>query len=1013
MMTPPDFLAFKRATRLLDLGGRILLLLLLALVMSVLTLSFERSEAGIHNRMLVEFEAAHALIERLAVDSVSYLNRSAQWLNTGPGTPPFEPRLRPDDGDRDYVGVDLRGFDFLRDFGGRVWLRRGDARAFDQLFPLVGRAITLSMLARNKYEGTSNFFPSFFFDGEGRFFASYKPPGQDVSLERMKQMYARIDAYRRGHAPDTTLRWFLPFEQCDCLLAVKPVLSPRVDGYLVEMFPLDALRSLFPATAAFALHDGRAIVYATPGFDRASLAPGREVRSRDPALTHSSGRLLLRQDLQAMPWTLLYQPVQLGRPALESGLLLLHLLLGVSAVALLLWGYRRLRQDLLSPAVSALLALGRYQGRLKVGNAKLERGRRLLQEVADLAPCGLYRVILRADGGEFTFVSQGFLRLLRLDAANVAPTLACVRARLTPEAADGSALRRLLCGEVREIELSRPGESDACWIEVKAVCQRLDDGTVQATGMWLDVSLERKRQHSLAAARDRAEQADRARALFLAMMSHEIRTPLNGLMAMLELMVQSGSLNPRQRHYLDMIQSSGAILLHVISDILDFSRIQSGKLTLMPQACDVGDLLARAAESARASIAVDGKPVVVDVIVPATAPPVWVDPLRLAQIVGNLMSNAVKFTEQGRIVLALECEPTADGRAVQLAIRVGDSGCGIASEQLDTLFAPFVQVDASPVRRHGGTGLGLAICQALAVQMGGRIVAESEAGHGSRFSVELLCPLAAEEAPGERVRDTGAVRVVRTGPVLVVEDHPLNRAVLASQLETLGVEHEVVDGARAALARIARDPDVALVLTDVSMPDIDGLELTRRIKSDPSSADIPVVAISAHAFASDREQAQRAGVDDYLTKPALLQALRGVLRRWLPDVPAPAPDADEARLAGLFDLFRGDARRIAQVMETFLRTDADDMRQLQTALCAGDVNAARKIAHRMAGAARYVSEAYAGALRALEDGIGTSAQSARLEQAGRESQALAAACRRYLMARTATSPAGLGAGGEL
>ncbi|WP_051228939.1 ATP-binding protein [Paludibacterium yongneupense] len=1010
-MTPerpsPDFLAFKRATRLLGLGGKILLLLLLALVASVLTLTFERSEATIHNRMLVEFEATHALIERLAVDSVSYLNRSALWLRTGPGTPVFTPRLRADGGDGGYLAVDLHDFDFLRDFSGRVWLRRADASSFDSLFPLIGRAITLNMLARNKYEGTSNFFPSFFFDGDGRFFASYKPPGHEVSLARMELMYQRIREYRLHHAPDPAIQWFLPFSQCDCLLAVKPVLSPQSDGYLVEMFPLEALRSLFPTTAAFALHDGNAIVYASPGFDR-SIAVGatEEVRTREPVLVHSKGRLLLRQELHAMPWTLLYQPAQQGRPALESGIMLLHVLLAVVACALLLWGYRRLRQDLLSPAVSALLTLGRYQSRLAQTNTSLEKGRRLLQEVADLAPCGLYRVLLRDDQGEFTFVSHGFLRLLQLD-AEAPPSLATLRARLTPDASDNRPLLRLLRGEVREVAVELPNETEPRWIEVKAVCQRLDDGVLQATGMWLDVSGERRRQQSLAAARDRAEQADRARALFLAMMSHEIRTPLNGLMAMLELLAQNGSLNEQQRHYLDLIESSGAILLHVISDILDFSRIQSGKVTLSPQPGDVVDLLLRATESARASIAVSGKPIRIELVVPQEElPRIWVDSLRLAQIVGNLLSNAVKFTEQGLIVVELSL--TTAGAHAHVSIRVRDSGCGIARESLETLFSPFVQVDSTPARRHGGTGLGLAICQALATQMGGRIDVESEPGQGSCFTVELECPLAGEEVAPQDARLDEASIGARTGPVLVVEDHPLNRAVLESQLEMLGVAHEVVDSAGAALRRLDCGKPVALVLTDVSMPDVDGLELTRRIRANPATAAMPVVAISAHAFASDREQALAAGVDDYLVKPAMLESLRRVLRRWrLPDAPPQeAASPDEPMLAGLLHMFRGDRQRIAQVIVAFLRADADDLHALRQALGRGDGPMAKSIAHRMAGAARYVHEGYAAALRALEDGVGRPGAEARLERVESDSRELACACRRYLTADEAARGAG-------
>ena len=479
----------------------------------------------------------------------------------------------------------------------------------------------------------------------------------------------------------------------------------------------------------------------------------------------------------------------------------------------------------------------------------------------------------------------------------------------------------------------------------------------------------RQNNETLRRAKEQAEEANRARALFLAVMSHEIRTPLNGLTAMVELLGK-GPLDAAQQQALGLIRTSSDLLLRVIGDVLDFTRIQSGRVEFVPEPVDVASLIHDLAETERARLELSGKPVVLEVQPPDLALPyLMLDPYRLRQIIGNLLSNAIKFTASGQVVMAYAYDAGA------LIVSVRDSGIGMNQEQLARLFQPFVQADATTARRFGGSGLGLAIIKGLLDQAGGAIQVESHPGEGSIFRIGMPC-LISPEARQKKPRPTFSVRSVvakRKGAVWVVEDHPINQAALKAQMETLGVHARFVDSGDALLAQLAIAPGAALVLTDISMPGMDGFELTRRIKSTPLLADIPVVALSAHAFPEDIERGKAAGMDDYLTKPVSLQMLKAMLLREgvaIDDADLSVEHKEVAvsglNVSGLMTLFSDDAHAVRGFIERFLSCDGEDLIQLRQAWARRDLARLGGVAHRMGSAALYLDTPYAEALYALE-----------------------------------------------
>lgn len=406
----------------------------------------------------------------------------------------------------------------------------------------------------------------------------------------------------------------------------------------------------------------------------------------------------------------------------------------------------------------------------------------------------------------------------------------------------------------------------------------------------------------LVEAKDAAEAANRLKTQFLANMSHEIRTPLNGVLAMTQLMLVEAA-DPMQRERLLIVQQSGEALLAILNDILDVAKIESGFVTIERAPFELR-ALARAAAAPFAEMATaKGLGFVCEV---ADAVPHWLmgDQGKLRQVLGNLASNAVKFTDEGQIRLTVEVSPEAPDR---LRIEVADTGIGVDPDKIDLLFRKFSQVDSSNTRRFGGAGLGLAICKELVERMGGRIWMESETGAGARVLIDLPAP--AVEAPADAALsklvepaspsadvETGVESDVRALRVLAAEDNPTNQRVLRAVLDSLAVDLTLVGDGRAAVEAMDQD-GFDLILMDIQMPEMDGVAATREIRRREALAGrprTPIVAVSANAMPFQVEEYLAAGMDAHLAKPIDVARLYALLSGGLGDYQPQAEHIDAA-----------------------------------------------------------------------------------------------------------------------
>ncbi len=381
-------------------------------------------------------------------------------------------------------------------------------------------------------------------------------------------------------------------------------------------------------------------------------------------------------------------------------------------------------------------------------------------------------------------------------------------------------------------------------------------------------------------ARAEAEEASRAKSEYLAHLSHEIRTPLNGVIGMISLLQQT-PLNAEQVEYVHTLRASGDALLSIVSDVLDFSKIEAHQVELEDRAFEARSVVRDAVDIVSAQARQRGLELSAEVD-PSVPTYSRGDPFRVQQVLVNLLSNAVKFTRHGKVLVRLEADANLDPDApVTLRFRVQDTGIGIPADRLDRLFKPFTQGDRSTARRYGGTGLGLAISKRLCELMGGSISAETVHGRGTTFTftVRVRRSDSGEAPPAQR--DSLIPAPERSGlRVLVAEDNPVNQRVAEMMLRKNGFSVDVVSNGLEALEALERQR-YAVVLMDVQMPELDGLEATRRIVERWGVTRPKIIAMTANALRGDRELCLEAGMDDYVDKPARAHDLVAAIGRVL------------------------------------------------------------------------------------------------------------------------------------
>jgi signal transduction histidine kinase/CheY-like chemotaxis protein len=404
---------------------------------------------------------------------------------------------------------------------------------------------------------------------------------------------------------------------------------------------------------------------------------------------------------------------------------------------------------------------------------------------------------------------------------------------------------------------------------------------IRRRDVYRDVTLRQRAEEEMARARDLALEAARLRSKFLDNMSHEILTPLNGIVGMTQLLLDAG-LTADQRGYAEAVLLSGQALCGIVEDVLDFSNLCRGQFVLEEGTFDPHDAMERVAAQFAGQAQRRGIRLTLEL--DQGLPHMVVgDSRRLEQILTNLVGNALKFSDQGKIVTrAGQIAESAD--EVTLSFEVSDTGIGIAADQQGAIFQPFSQVDGSTTRKYGGAGLGLAIVAQLVRQMGGQIRVESELGRGSTFRFTARLAKTGHQNAENLASASSLVDETGTPPaitVLVAEDNPVNQKLAQSQLHLLGFAADVVNGGQEALDALALKP-YPIVLMDCQMPGMDGYEATFEIRRREAATThrTIVIAMTAHALNGAREKCQAAGMDDYISKPVDLDDLDATLRRW-------------------------------------------------------------------------------------------------------------------------------------
>ncbi len=496
---------------------------------------------------------------------------------------------------------------------------------------------------------------------------------------------------------------------------------------------------------------------------------------------------------------------------------------------------------------------------------------------------------------------------------------------------------------------------DGRWVE-RSFLRMPDDSRLVVVR---DITELKQRETELARERDaaetaraEAEMANRAKSTFLATMSHEIRTPMNGVLGMLEVL-EHQSIPDEQRAIVATMRSSASALLRIIDDVLDFSRIEAGRLELEEMGFSLTELVAGTVEALRPQAAAKGLRLTAE-IAAGSADALVGDSVRVRQILVNLLGNALKFTLAGSVHVSVATAPLGNGLHA-MTLTVTDTGIGIRASERARLFQPFVQADSSTTRRFGGSGLGLSIVRRLARLMGGDVVVRSKPGIGSVFTVTLRLrnAPAGSMLPAADLPQTLPAIGAAGGRVLVIDDHPVNRQVLTGLLGLLGLTVDVaVDGREGLL--LWQQGRYAAVLADIHMPRMDGYALTAEIRAREATAGAartPIIAVTANAMRGEEERCLEAGMDAYLSKPVAIARLSATLTRWIAlQSPAEPPSAVVDR-AMLRTWLGDDDAKLRSLLAEFLDTARQNAREFEAAFACSDMHAALIAAHNLRGGA--------------------------------------------------------------
>ncbi|BBI99935.1 hypothetical protein FGKAn22_16280 [Ferrigenium kumadai] len=647
-----------------------------------------------------------------------------------------------------------------------------------------------------------------------------------------------------------------------------------------------------------------------------------------------------RVDIGGYTWTLVAHalPDTMAISKRDQSALVLRIGIAASVLLALFTGL------LLRSALRALVQqheLAQQEEALRLSESKL-------QAVLDNAPVGIWLLDV---GGRYRFVNKVFCESLgipeeRFLSANslfevLEPTMAEQCLRSDRECLQGDGIHHS-----REVLTLFDGKQH----QMAVTKVKLHDSAGKVVGMIgvsADISEQQAREEALQALLS-------AKSAFMANMSHEIRTPMNSVLGMSRLALDIAP-EGRLRGYLEKIEESGELLLRIIDDILDFSKIEAGKLEIENTDFDLGVLIASVAnlhsERARA------KGIALRIEHVPQLSRLRGDALRIRQVLINLIDNAVKFTTRGEVTVRVQEIIHGDG--VELRFEVEDSGIGMSEAVMLRLFQPFQQADMSTTRQFGGSGLGLSICKRLVELMGGKIGVRSKEGLGSAFwfTLHLLRAPQIELQKDILSRDaTVQMHKLHDAKVLLVENNPFNQEVATEFLVKAGMSVQIANTGLEALELLRKDT-FDCVLMDVQMPEMDGLEATRQIRSNSAWAELPVIAMTASAFREDREQCMAAGMSDFISKPVHPAQLYAVIARWLvgssssdeipPVEPLQPSETAELELSDLYERLGQDRHKVGEFVHKFLGMARGDMVNIEEALRLRDGEALKQWGHHL------------------------------------------------------------------